>query len=208
VYDDFCLSSRQRRDEGDCGLLSLRGEFRFHSKGDRHHDGFRLVKEKDRNGPKRPLFDYTLAFIEVERTSGGKPRTGAIVGTMTACVQESHPQHVAPEAANPWAAKSLRLFRQTLINVLADCGSEQRPWPDGPIVRAVDIELVREEFYKSYPAIGDAKDKASARRKAFGRAVTDAQAKSLIGTRDIGVTTCVWLVAPTPAHGGTGNDQS
>jgi hypothetical protein len=52
--------------------------------------------------------------------------------------------------ADPWAVKSLRHLRQTMMNMLADCGSEQRPYADGPLVRAVDLELVRAEFYKSY----------------------------------------------------------
>ncbi len=55
--------------------------------------------------------------------------------------------------------KSLRLLRQALMVLVPDCGSAQRPYSDGPIVRAVDLELVRTEFYKSYPAVGDGKTK-------------------------------------------------
>jgi hypothetical protein len=84
-----------------------------------------------------------------------------------------------------------------MMNMLADCGSDQRPYPDGPIVRAVDIEIVRVEFYKSYPATGDETAKKAARRKAFNRAIGDAHAKQLIGSRDNGGTTLVWLVNPT-----------
>ena len=61
--------------------------------------GLRLVKDKDRNGPKRALFNYTLNFVEVARTASGKPRTGAIIGTMAACVQDSLSQHVVPPSA-------------------------------------------------------------------------------------------------------------
>jgi hypothetical protein len=48
-------------------------------------------------------------------------------------------------------------------------------------------EIVRAEFHKSYPAAGE--DKAAARKKAFRRAIGDAHAKGMIGSRDIGATT-------------------
>ena len=95
------------------------------------------------------------------------------------------------------------------MSMLADSGSNQKPYPDGPTVRAVDLELVRSEFYKSHPATGDTKTKADARRQAFVRAVRDAQAKGLIGTRDIGAVTFVWLAVPetpTNAHIGGGDE--
>ena len=98
---------------------------------------------------------------------------------------------------DPWTAKSLRLLRQVLMNMLADCGQDMRPYPDGPVVRAVDQEIVRAEFYKSYPAEGDAEAKKAARQRAFRRAVLDAQAKWLIGVRDVGAITYVWLATPT-----------
>jgi hypothetical protein len=67
---------------------------------------------------------------------------------------------------------------------------------DGPVVRAVDQEVVRAEFYKSYPADGDANAKQNVRRQAFGRALKDAQARGLIGVREIENITYVWLAAP------------
>jgi hypothetical protein len=109
---------------------------------------------------------------------------------------------------DPWAVKSLRHLRQTMMNMLADCGSEQQPYPDGPIVRAVDIEIVRAEFYKSYPATGDETAKKEARRKAFTRSIADANHKRLIGTRDIGATTFVWLTNPTaPSRASSEQEQ-
>ena len=94
---------------------------------------------------------------------------------------------------DPWAAKTLRHLKATMTNMLADCGSDQRPYPDGPLVRAVDIEIVRAEFYKSYPATGDENAKKDIRRKAFNRAIGSADDKHLIGTRDIGTTTFIWF---------------
>jgi hypothetical protein len=63
---------------------------------------------------------------------------------------------------------------------------------------------VRAEFYKSYPAEGDEGGKQDTRRKAFTRAIKDAQAKGLIGVRDIGpdiaAVTYVWPATPQEAQ--------
>ncbi len=100
----------------------------------------------------------------------------------------------AAAAAKPdkWG-KALRLLRQTLMNALIDCGSHQRPFHDGPMVRAADVEAVRSEFYKSYAAEGTGKQKAAARRQAFNRAINEAQARGLVGIREIGTATFVWF---------------
>jgi hypothetical protein len=71
------------------------------------------------------------------------------------------------------------------------------PFADGGVVRAVDLKLIRAEFYKQYPADGDDKQKTEARRKAFLRAIKDAQAKSLIMVREVGSAQLIWLVAKT-----------
>jgi hypothetical protein len=88
------------------------------------------------------------------------------------------------------------------MNILVDHGKEMKPWADGPTVRVVDIEIVRQEFYRSYPAAEatDKRDKDAAKRKAFSRAIKDARDRDIICTRDIEGVTYVWLVqqAPTP----------
>ena len=79
------------------------------------------------------------------------------------------------------------------MNMLASAGMAIRPFGDDPllVVRAVDREIVRAEFFKSYAADGDARQRAETRRKAFGRATSQAQARELIGIREIdGIT---WL---------------
>jgi hypothetical protein len=82
------------------------------------------------------------------------------------------------------------------MNVLVDHGHEQRPFSDGPMVRAVDIEIVRQEFYKSYPAEGDTATRQAIRQKAFRRAVVSAQEQNLVGVREVEGVTLVWLIAP------------
>src|SRR5262249_11482388 len=91
--------------------------------------------------------------------------------------------------------RSLRLLRQILMATLAD-GKDIQPFPNGPVVRACDLEVVRAEFSKQYPANGNARQKADARRKAFQRAVEDAQGRALVGVREVEGVQFVWLARP------------
>jgi hypothetical protein len=147
-----------------------------------------LCARKRRSGPNGEEFPFQTEEAEV-----GSEKTLTIRWIDAADVKAVRPN----KKDDPWAVKSLRHLRQTLMNMLADCGSEQRPYPDGPIVRAVDLEVVRAEFYKSYPATGDEAAKKEARKKAFSRAIENADEKRLIGSRDIGAITFVWFANPT-----------
>ena len=68
-----------------------------------------------------------------------------------------------------------------------------QPFLDGPIVRACNVELVRAEFYRQYPAEGGPREKAETRRKAFQRALKSAQDNALVMLREIDGTQFVWL---------------
>jgi hypothetical protein len=140
-----------------------------------------LCARKRRSGPNGEEFSF-----QTEEADVGPEKTLTIRWTAA-------PTPKAKKKDNPWAAKSLRHLHQALTNALADYGSQQRPYPDGPLVRAVDIELVRTEFHKTYPATGDEAAKKEARKKAFNRAIGTADHKSLIGTRDIGSITFIWF---------------
>ena len=72
----------------------------------------------------------------------------------------------------------MRVLRRVLMTIIADCGQNVRPFLDGPEVRACDIDPVRREFYRQYPAEGTEKQKADARRKAFARSVKETMARS------------------------------
>ena len=83
-----------------------------------------------------------------------------------------------------------------VTNAWSTIRTDQRPFLDGPTVRAVDIENVRKEFYASHPAEGTDKQKAAARRQAFNRPIQAAQNSGVIGVRDVGAITFVWLAKP------------
>ena len=59
---------------------------------------------------------------------------------------------------------SMRILRRVLSSTL-EGGRDIRPFPDGQMVRACDIEAVRAEFYKQYPVDGTESQKAEARRR-------------------------------------------
>jgi AAA domain/Bifunctional DNA primase/polymerase, N-terminal len=151
----------------------------------------RLCARKRRSGPNGEEFPFRTKVKDMGTDESGAPLTTLTIEWLS---QEGGLGGAKPKV-EAWS-RSLRLFRQTLMNVLVDQGSDVRPFPDGPMVRSIDQEILRTEFYKSYPADGDAKAKQEVRRKAFGRAIKDAQAKGLIGVRDISATTFIWFVTP------------
>jgi AAA domain len=151
----------------------------------------RLAIRKRRSGPNGVEIPLRPKVVTIDD----------FTGETTLVVDWLQPDQVAPATKPDVWAKSLRLLRHTLMNVLVDHGIDRRPFPDGPTVRAVNIDIVRTEFYKSYPADGDAKAKQEARKKALQRAVKDAQERSLIGVREIEGVTYVWLATPEPQGG-------
>ena len=67
-------------------------------------------------------------------------------------------------------------------------------------MRACDIELVRREFYRQYPADGTDKQKADARRKAFGRSVKETTARGLVASREVDGVQLIWLATQEGAN--------
>lgn len=97
---------------------------------------------------------------------------------------------------DPWQKnKTLTLFHRALTYALDIGGKTIRPFPDGQAVRAVDLELVRAEFYKTHPGDGPPGDKNKPRRLAFDRGVTRALNASLIVSREIDGTQFLWLAS-------------
>jgi hypothetical protein len=87
----------------------------------------------------------------------------------------------------------MQLLRRVLMTTLADHGQNALPFLDGPQVRACDIELVRNEFYRQHPAEGTNEQKQHARRKAFNRSVKDSVARGVTATREVDGVQLIWL---------------
>jgi hypothetical protein len=106
------------------------------------------------------------------------------------------PHQAAMERSDPRWPKSMQLLRRVLMSVLADHGCNARPFPDGPEVRACDIELVRGEFHRQHQAEGTPEQKNETRRKAFNRAMNTSKERNVIATRDVDSVQLIWLVKP------------
>jgi hypothetical protein len=97
------------------------------------------------------------------------------------------------KGANTWSTSTLKTLRKVLMSVLAEHGRDLCPVPDELPVRAVDREIVRAEFYASYPADGTEEQKKDARRTAFKRAINEAVKREVIGLRDVDGVILIWL---------------
>jgi hypothetical protein len=146
----------------------------------------RLALRKRRGGSNGEEHPFTVRKIDMG-PDFGKPMSTLVLDWDTA-------QAPQPAAAKDRWTKATRRLRQVLMTILADHGRDHLPYADGPKVRACDLEHVRQEFYRQYPADGDEKQKADTRRQAFNGAVKAAQEVNLIAIRELdGV---VWLTKP------------
>jgi hypothetical protein len=112
-----------------------------------------------------------------------------------------------PDAAkadkDPWRTGAARKLRQALMTVLIEHGQELRPWRDGPSVRAVRQDLVRQEFDRIYSpssAANTPRARADAKRKAFDRAMDAAGKANVVGAyaSSAEAATFIWLIEPKP----------
>jgi hypothetical protein len=93
------------------------------------------------------------------------------------------------------------LLKRVLMAKLAEHGVELEKLTSGELtVRGIDQERVREEFYQQTPADGTQRQKQDIRRKRFTRAINRAIEKELIGMREIGAITYIWLVPKQPSE--------
>jgi hypothetical protein len=148
----------------------------------------KLALRKRRGGTNGEEHPFTARKVDMGPDQFGKPMSTLVLDWNSA---------QAPQAAakDRWT-KSLRLLRQVLMTILADHGRACQPFADGPTVRACDLDLVRQEFNRRYPADGTDRQKADARRKAFKRAILEAQSAGLLQMREVDGVQLVWLIKP------------
>jgi hypothetical protein len=70
--------------------------------------------------------------------------------------------------------------------------------PTDPPTHGIDIDIVCAEFFAQTPAKGNEKQKRELRQGRFDRAVERAQKRLLIGVREIGDKTYLWLLQQHP----------
>jgi hypothetical protein len=151
----------------------------------------RLAVRKVRGGAAGREHAYSTTIVSPSCDAQGRSdRTLAIRWAKTA-----DDEATGAKAKDKRWSKSLTLFKRKLTNAIDDAGKEIRPYPDGPVVRAVDSKIVRVEFCKEYPVDDDstAEQKKETRRQAWGRAIKDAQSGTLIVVREIEGIQYIWL---------------
>jgi hypothetical protein len=151
----------------------------------------RLAIRKMRDGESGKEISFTPREIKL-----GVDRDGDEITTLTIDWQTG-PGEQKPKSKRRWS-KALQTLRRSLETALAEHGQVTRPFgSEGPQVRATDRESLRSEFYKSANIDSETEEKkAEAKKKAFNRALNSALADELIGIRELGGVTLIWLVAP------------
>jgi hypothetical protein len=148
--------------------------------------GQRLAIRKRRDG--QAGIEHSFA---VDTVALGEDEDGDIIQS---CAVTFNATSTAPlPKENDGWTKSLFTLKRILMTLLADCGQDIQPWADGQTFRGIKSEIVRKEFFKQHPADG-AKDKEGAKRRAWNHVVKSAQAKGLIGFREIGETEFLWFI--------------
>ena len=150
----------------------------------------RLAVRKQRDGLSGFEIPFTARIVETGTDADGDPITAPVIDWQ-ATQQPS-------QGDGRWSPTT-QLLRRVLTNTLLDIGKPARPFPDGPLVSACDVELVSAEFYRQYPADGTDKQKSDARRQAFNRSVKGSQALGLIAIREVDGVQLIWFAKPEPA---------
>ena len=113
-------------------------------------------------------------MVSLDPDQNGKPRTSIVIVPEDAADAALAPQGGRPAGAAPLLIEVLRAAIETRGEYFV---------PDGKVpLQAADQEVVRELFYRRYiDAEEDTKRSASARRKAFKRAIDMAVEREIIG---------------------------
>ena len=169
----------------------------------------RLAVRKQRGGRQGQEYPFQLREVELGKDEDGDPITTMVVDWQPAGAVGAAPP------PDPWSQPKrqdqrtavLRLKR-VLMAELADHGVDLPIPPDGPIVRMITQEIVRQRFYVQTPADGTPKQKADFRRQRFFRALGWAEDQELIGTGEIGGVDYIWLARLDPEDDEPGGDEA
>jgi hypothetical protein len=173
--------------------------------GDRELSGrvvnTRLAIRKNRAGPQGQEYPFALREVELGLDEDGDPITTMVVDWQTGPTPPSSQQ----PPTDPWeqsrqadTRQAMLLLKRVLMSVLAKDGVDLPTEPDGPVVRMVDQEIVRREFYARTAADGTEEEKRKIRAQRFRRAGNRAEEKQLVGLREIEGTAYVWLQPNQP----------
>jgi hypothetical protein len=129
-----------------------------------------------RDGPEGQQLTGKKKVIEVGTDASGR--------LLTSLVIEQHEPIETTAVTGPrkWP-RGLKVFHDALIDSLLSAGVDHRI-PDGPTVKAVDLEVVRKRFHETYPDpehdSANPEQRRHRKNMAFHRAVKTAHGRDLI----------------------------
>jgi hypothetical protein len=154
----------------------------------------RLALRKLRSGASGEECPFRGKPVEV----GINPKTGRMETTLVIEWGDAG-KYAAPKKDDWGRSRGVKQLRRIIMDLLAECGEQIKPWADGAPVRALKLKLVENEFFRSYATVGETEaDKKEARRKALKRALD--QAGDKIVTREIGAVDYIWLARAGPGE--------
>jgi hypothetical protein len=149
----------------------------------------RLAVRKQRDGGGGFELPFTAKTVIIGADEDGDPLTATTIDW-----QASAQPAATAKKDTRWSS-SMQLLRRVLMTMLADHGQDVLPFIDGPTVRACNLDLVRNEFYRQYVvAEGTHAQKQDTRRHAFQRAIKGAVDRDVIASREVDGVQLVWLV--------------
>jgi hypothetical protein len=200
------MGNSRKETNGDLVLACL---------GERERSGrvinTRLAVRKVRGGPQGQEYPFTSRVIELpEMDEDGERYTTLVINW-----QPVPPGGAQPQPKDPWAEPrrqdqrtAVGRLKRALMAVLADHGVDQIIEPDGPLIRMVDQEIVRERFYSGTIADGTPEQKGEIRRKQFNRAVDWAEDRKLVGVWEITGIIYLYLIRSDPETDDDGQEGS
>jgi hypothetical protein len=110
-----------------------------------------------------------------------------------ALVDNTWTSSTAPPKRSEWT-KALRPLRDALAEALLQAGQDHRVGGDGPLVKAADVEKVRDVYRRRYVSGGDQAGRDNALRMAWKRNLRQALDCRLIGGEVVDDQELVWFV--------------
>ncbi|WP_134496583.1 hypothetical protein [Microvirga pakistanensis] len=146
-----------------------------------------LVLRKLRRGSTGPLGKFALEPVSLGTDEDGDLVTSCAVNMLGDDLE-------GPPAPTSKGGRGDQEFRKALDEALPNAGRPHRVFGDGPEVRAVDLQVVRNCFERRYVTGESAAKKGSAFRNAWKRALDAACRDDLIGHQSSGQIELIWRV--------------
>jgi hypothetical protein len=166
----------------------------------------KLAIRKNRAGRSGMEYPFSMREVALGADEDGDPITTLVV--------DWTPPSVTPEPAkpppDPWKARTqpqqaiVDKLKRAMMGAMAERGVSLPIPPDGPVVRMIEQEKVREIFYSQTVAAGTPAQKAEIRRQQFRRALRWADENGAIAGHEIDAVDYLRLRRP----GEGGEDES